>query len=81
MPTFDLKTRDGVGFVVTKIRAGSGAARIGLEIGDLVLAINGRSLANGESVRRAILELRGHSRALVLVQRGPGRYNVTIPLI
>ena len=77
----DLRTRDGGGFVVAKIRAGSGAERIGLEIGDLVLAINGRSLANQESVRRAVLELRGHSRALVMVQRGPGRYNVTIPLI
>ncbi|MBW2397799.1 MAG: trypsin-like peptidase domain-containing protein [Deltaproteobacteria bacterium] len=77
----DLKARNEVGFVVTKIRAGSGAERIGLEIGDLVLAINGRTLANEESLRRAVLELRGHSRALVMVQRGPGRYNVTIPLI
>ena len=76
-----LMAHDEIGFVVTKIRTGSGAERIGLEIGDLVLAINGRSLANQESVRRAILELRGHSRALVMVQRGPGRYNVTIPLI
>ena len=76
-----LKAHDEIGFVVTKLRTGSGAERIGLEIGDLVLAINGRSLANQESVRRAILELRGHSRALVMVQRGPGRYNVTIPLI
>ncbi len=76
-----LKSHDEIGFVVTKLRTGSGAERIGLEIGDLVLAINGRSLANQESVRRAILELRGHSRALVMVQRGPGRYNVTIPLI
>jgi serine protease Do len=77
----DLKAHDEIGFVVAKIRTGSGAERIGLKIGDLVLAINGRSLANQESVRRAILELRGHSRALVMVQRGPGRYNVTIPLI
>jgi len=77
----ELTARDEVGFVVTRVRAGSGAARIGLEIGDVVLAINGRSLVHEESVRRAILELRGHSRALVMVQRGPGRYNVTIPLL
>jgi serine protease Do len=77
----DLKPRANGGFVVTQIRAGSGAARIGLEIGDVVLAINGRSLVNEGLLRRAILELRGHSRALVMVQRGPGRYNVTIPLI
>jgi serine protease Do len=77
----DLKAHDQGGFVVTQVRSGSGAARIGLEIGDIVLAVNGRSLANEESLRRAILDLRGHSRAHVMVQRGPGRYNVTIPLI
>jgi serine protease Do len=77
----DLKARGNGGFVVAGVRPGGGAERIGLQIGDLVLAVNGRSLASDEALRRAILELRGHSRALVMVQRGSGRYNVTIPVL
>jgi serine protease Do len=77
----DLKARGDAGFVVSSVRSGGGAERIGLQIGDLVLAINGRSVADDEALRRAILELRGQSRALVMVQRGSGRYNVTVPLL
>jgi serine protease Do len=61
------------------VRQGSGAARIGVRPGDLVLGINGIPLDGDESLRRAALDLRGLSGALVVVQRGPGRYHVTIP--
>ncbi len=44
------------------------------------IGINGRPLANDEVLRRSILDLRGRSRALVVVQRGAGRYHVAIPL-
>jgi hypothetical protein len=44
-----------------------------------VLGINGIPLDGDESLRRAALDLRGLSGALVVVQRGPGRYHVTIP--
>jgi len=77
----DLHRRSEGGFLVTSIRDGSGAHRIGIRTGDLILAINGRSLEDGEALRRSVLDLRGHSRALVVVQRGAGRYNVTVPLI
>jgi serine protease Do len=77
----DLRHRDEGGFVVTGVRSGSGAHRIGIQIGDLVVAINGRGLTDGEALRRSVLELRGRSRALVVVQRGAGRYNVAVPLI
>jgi serine protease Do len=77
----DLQPHAGGGFVVTGIRDGSGAHRIGIRIGDLVLAINGRGLEDREALRRSVLELRGRARALVVVQRGAGRYNVTLPLI
>jgi serine protease Do len=77
----DLHHRSEGGFLVMSVRDGSGAQRIGIRTGDLILAINGRTLDDGEALRRSVLDLRGHSRALVVVQRGAGRYNVTVPLI
>jgi S1-C subfamily serine protease len=67
------------GYEVTSLRPGSGAERIGIRRGDLVLGINGRPLDGEEALRRAALALRGLSGALVVVQRGNGRYHVTIP--
>jgi serine protease Do len=69
------------GYAITEVRNGSGAARIGLQAGDLVLGINGRGLEADEDLRRATLALRGQSRALLVVQRGSGRYHVAIPLV
>jgi len=73
--------REGTGFRITGVRDGSGAQRIGLQTGDLLLAINGRRVGDGDDLRRSVLDLRGNTRAMVMVQRGAGRYNVTIPLI
>ncbi len=68
------------GFAVTRVRPGSGAARIGVESGDVISSINGRSLSDEEALETALLDLRGRARALVMVHRGRGRYHVTIPL-
>ncbi len=68
------------GAPVEAVRAGSGAAEIGLQVGDRVLGINGRGLGSLAIWRRIALDLRGRSHALVVVQRGRGRYHVTIPL-
>ncbi len=65
---------------VASVRAGGGAGSVGVQSGDLVLAINGQALEGDEAVRRAVLDLRGRSRALVVVQRGRGRYHVRVPL-
>ena len=69
------------GFAVRAVREGSGAARIGVQPGDLLLGINGRA-ARGRRGAAALgaRPLRGESRALIVVQRGAGRYHVTIPL-
>jgi len=67
-------------FRVTSVRSGSGAQRIGIERGDMVLGVNGKPLDGKQALRRSVLDLRGRSRALVVVQRGRGRYHVTIPL-
>jgi serine protease Do len=65
---------------VESVRAGSGAEQIGIQPGDRILGINGRRLASASVWRRIALDLRGRSHALVVVQRGRGRYHVTIPL-
>ncbi len=70
----------GGGFRVTAVRRGSGAAQIGIQQGDVILGINGLGLTNPDALRRSVLDLRGRARALVVVQRGRGRYHVAIPL-
>ena len=69
------------GYAVEQVRPGSGAAEIGLRTGDVVLAIGGRSLESPTDLRRAVLALRGQSRALLVVARGNGRYHVALPLL
>jgi serine protease Do len=75
----ELRPARNGGYQVASVRPGGGAERIGIRPGDLVLGINGRLLDGEEALRRAALDLRGLSGALVVVQRGAGRYHVTIP--
>jgi len=70
----------GFGFAVTEVRPGSVAARAGFKEGDRLLRVNGLRLKSSEDLRRAVVDLRGRDRALVVLQRGPGRFHVTIPL-
>jgi S1-C subfamily serine protease len=67
-------------FEVTEVDRGSPAESLGLRAGDFLLGINGVALTSNEDLRRAVARLRGRSRALVVVQRGPGRYHLTLPL-
>ncbi|MDH3520643.1 MAG: trypsin-like peptidase domain-containing protein [Myxococcales bacterium] len=69
------------GYQVQSVRSGSGGDRVGLQQGDLVLGINGRALEDESALRRAVLHLRGQSQALLVVQRGAGRYHVALPLL
>ena len=68
------------GFGVVSVRRGSGAEQIGLRPGDVLLAMGGRALEDEEALRRAVLALRGHDRALLVVARGNGRYHIALPL-
>jgi S1-C subfamily serine protease len=77
----ELEPNPGGGYAVRAVRQGSGAARVGLQPGDLLLGINGRALEDAGSLRRCALDLRGRDRALIVVQRGGGRYHVAIPLV
>jgi serine protease Do len=76
----ELSTRNQA-FTIVGVDRGSAAETMGLRPGDFVLGINGVALTSNEDLRRAVSRLRGRSRALVVVQRGPGRYHLTIPLM
>ncbi len=77
----ELAARGKGAFGVTSVRRGSGAAQIGIQPGDLLLGINGKPLPDANALRTAVLDLRGRQQALLVVQRGPGRYHVTVPLL
>ena len=67
-------------YAIRSVREGSSAEALGLRPGDFLLQVNGVVLRNYESLRRAIAKIRGKTRALVVVQRGPGLYPLAIPL-
>ena len=75
------KRTDDEGFRIAGVRQGSHAAKMGFRAGDRLMAVNGRWLAANDDLRRAMVELRGRVRAVLVVQRGSGRYHVTIPLV
>ncbi len=67
-------------FEVVGVDPSSAAEILGLRAGDFLIGINGVALASNDDLRRAVARLRGRARALVVVQRGPGRYHLTLPL-
>jgi len=75
-----LEAVPGGAYQVASVQRGSAAASIGFEPGDRILGVNGRGLDGPEALKRAVLDLRGRQRALVVVVRGRGRYHVTVPL-
>ncbi|MEZ4279592.1 MAG: trypsin-like peptidase domain-containing protein [Myxococcota bacterium] len=75
-----LSTKTG-SFEITAVAPDSAASQLGLRPGDRLLRMNGVTLASREDLRRAVARLRSSARALIVVQRGPGRYHLTLPLI
>jgi Do/DeqQ family serine protease len=67
-------------YEIVEVRDESAAQALGLRPGDFLLGVNGIPLRDEEALRRAVARLRGRTRALVVVQRGPGRYHLTLPL-
>jgi serine protease Do len=67
-------------FTITGVAPGSSAEALGLRPGDYLLGVNGVVLSTQEDLRRGVARLRGRARALVVVQRGSGRYNLTLSL-
>ena len=71
---------DDNGLAVTKVRAGSPVARIGLRRGDRILGLSGAALTSDAELRRKMIEVRGARSLVLTVGRGPYEYNVQVPL-
>ncbi len=68
------------GLVVSRVRSGSPAARIGVQRGDRLLGLGGTPLHSVAELRRKLIALRGARSVLLSVGRGPYQYNVNVPL-
>ncbi len=74
-----LKQVEGAGMVITAVRPGTPAARIGLEPGDAVRRVNNVPVATSDAFREAIITARGKPSVLLLVVRGNRGYYLTLP--
>jgi len=68
------------GLDVRRVRGGSPAARIGVERGDRVLALDGAAVRSLADFRRHMYEARRARGVLLSIGRGPYQYNVRVPL-
>jgi len=73
-------TADADGLAVSRVRAGSPVARIGLKRGDRIVGLGGTPLETVAALRRRILEVRAAQSVVLTVGRGPYQYNVQVPL-
>jgi len=69
------------GLVVSRVRPGSPAARIGVQRGDRLLGLGGTPLRSVAELRRKMIEVRSARSVLLSVGRGPYQYNVNVPLV
>jgi serine protease Do len=67
------------GLVITGIRPGSSAARVGLEPGDAILRVNNQPMASQDTFRDALFSARDAKSVLLLVRRGRSGYYITLP--
>jgi S1-C subfamily serine protease len=71
---------DDDGLDVRRVRSGSPVARIGVERGDRVLALDGAALRSLADFRRGMFAARGARGVLLSIGRGRYQYNVRVPL-
>jgi serine protease Do len=71
---------DKDGLDVRRVRSGSPAARIGVQRGDRVLALDGAALRSLADFRRRMFETRRARGVVLSVGRGPYQYNVRVAL-
>ena len=81
---FNLATAFGLkkveGALVTNISPGSAAERAGLQVEDIILKINGRSVENGATLRNAVYLLKPGSAATLTVLRKDQMIEVPITI-
>src|SRR5262249_18279433 len=64
---------------VTRVRADSPAARIGIEPGDTIVALAGARVKTEDEFRRKMVEVRLAQSVLLSIRRGPYLYQVPVP--
>ena len=65
--------------VITAVRPGSAAERVGLEPGDLLQRINNLPVATADAFKDAVIAARTNKSVLLLVRRGRYGYYLTLP--
>jgi serine protease Do len=65
----ELDARPGEGVVVTEVRPGSIAARMGIEPGGIILQANRRTMKNAAEFAVAVKESRRNKRLLLLIRK------------
>jgi serine protease Do len=73
-----VKAADG-GMVISAIRPGTPAARVGLEPGDVIRKLNNRPVATVDAFREIVVQARSSTSVLLLVKRGNRGYYLTLP--
>lgn len=73
-----LKPAQG-GMVITAVRPGTPASRVGLEPGDAVVRVNQMPVGTPDAFKEAIVQARGKQSVLLLVKRGGRGYYLTLP--
>jgi serine protease Do len=76
----ELEPDPGGGFRVAAVRRGSVAQLTGFQAGDRLLSLGGRPLDGATALKYAVADLRWRRRVQIVVERGAGRYHVTLPL-
>lgn len=75
-----LRLKPGTGaMVITAVRPGTAASRVGLEPGDAVVRVNQLPVGTADAFREAIIQARGKQSVLLLVKRGARGYYLTLP--
>jgi serine protease Do len=75
-----LRVKVAGGIVLTAIRPGTQAARIGLEPGDVILRVNNTPVPALDAFREAMIQARGKPSVLLLVRRANRGYYITLPM-
>lgn len=70
-----------VGVLVSQVRAGTPAARAGLQVGDVVLAVNDKEVEDAEAMRFRVATLAVGEKATLKVSRKGGEIVLNIDLV
>jgi serine protease Do len=69
-----------VALVVSRVRQGSPAERVGLEPGDLVLGVDGEAVGSLDALGGRLDAARGDGSIVLSVARAGRRYDLQVPL-